>query len=70
MTFRISGGGADGSIVAFGQTELAYQANGGLDDVVNAQASVFARSNLSAGDLLVLFLYSTMEQPFIVGSHF
>lgn len=50
-SFGPSGGGADGSISVFGSTELNYHANGGIDDIVTAQAPFLARSNLSAGDL-------------------
>lgn len=48
------GGGADGSILAFNTTETAYQANGGLDDVVARQFPVFLKSGLSAGDFVHL----------------
>jgi hypothetical protein len=49
--FGRSGGGADGSIVVFAATELTYDANGGIDNIIEAQAPSFAKSNLSAGDL-------------------
>lgn len=46
------GGGADGSIVVFAATELTYDANGGIDNIIEAQAPSFAKSNLSAGDFI------------------
>jgi len=70
VIFRTSGGGADGSIFVFNQTELGFHANLGIDDIVSAQAPFFAKHNLSAGDLLVLLSYSTMAQPFTAGSRF
>ncbi|KAI0305583.1 manganese peroxidase 3 [Multifurca ochricompacta] len=46
------GGGADGSIVVFGDTELAFHANGGIDDIVANQKPFIAAHNLSAGDFI------------------
>ncbi|PPQ65546.1 hypothetical protein CVT26_000503 [Gymnopilus dilepis] len=48
------GGGADGSILAFNQTETQYPANDGIDDVTARQWPVFQKSGLSAGDFLHL----------------
>ncbi|KAF9471476.1 heme peroxidase, partial [Pholiota conissans] len=52
------GGGADGSILVFNQTELAYHANGGIDDIVADQFPIFQtlnqQMNISAGDFLHL----------------
>nr|BAU36969.1 manganese peroxidase [Pholiota nameko] len=47
------GGGADGSILVFNSTELAFHANGGIDDIVAGQFPVFKEIGvLTAGDLL------------------
>ncbi|KAI0256111.1 manganese peroxidase 3 [Lactifluus subvellereus] len=46
------GGGADGSIVVFDDTETAYHANVGIDDIVNGQKPFIARYSLSAGDFV------------------
>ncbi|KAH9056569.1 manganese peroxidase 1 [Lactarius vividus] len=46
------GGGADGSIVVFADTELAFHANAGIDDIVNSQLPFIAKHNLSAGDFI------------------
>ncbi|KAH9083667.1 heme peroxidase [Lactarius deliciosus] len=46
------GGGADGSIVVFADTELAFHANAGIDDIVNTQLPFIAKHNLSAGDFI------------------
>lgn len=34
------GGGADGSIIVFNDTELAYPANAGLDDAVRLRLKI------------------------------
>ncbi|KAI0318324.1 manganese peroxidase 1 [Amylostereum chailletii] len=47
-----AGGGADGSIVTFSDTELAYAANGGIDEIVNTQKPFIAAHNISAGDFI------------------
>ncbi|KAF9555280.1 manganese peroxidase 1 [Agrocybe pediades] len=49
-----SGGGADGSILAFNKTELAYHANGGIDEIVERQFPVFLETGLTAGDFVHL----------------
>ncbi|KAH9036907.1 manganese peroxidase 1 [Lactarius hengduanensis] len=46
------GGGADGSILVFSDTELTFHANGGIDDIVAAQTPFFQKHNLSAGDFI------------------
>nr|BAA33449.1 manganese peroxidase [Pleurotus ostreatus] len=46
------GGGADGSIVTFDEIETAFHANGGIDDIVDAQKPFIARHNISAGDFI------------------
>ncbi|PPR08300.1 hypothetical protein CVT24_002446 [Panaeolus cyanescens] len=48
------GGGADGSILAFNQTETAFHANQGIDDITDEQFPLFQQSGLSAGDFLHL----------------
>ena len=49
------GGGADGSIITFSSTELAYRANQGLKDIVSLQQRFVKKyeSYMSAGDLCV-----------------
>ncbi|KAH9083666.1 hypothetical protein EDB83DRAFT_2309606 [Lactarius deliciosus] len=46
------GGGADGSILVFSDTELTFHANGGIDDIVAAQLPFFQKHNLTAGDFI------------------
>lgn len=48
-----SGGGADGSIIVFGDVETTFHANGGIDDIVDAQTPFVNAHNatLSPGDL-------------------
>lgn len=48
------GGGADGSILVFNQTETTYAANGGIDDITAIEYPFFQKSGLSAGDFLHL----------------
>ncbi|PPQ74381.1 hypothetical protein CVT26_000683 [Gymnopilus dilepis] len=48
------GGGADGSILAFNQTETAFHANGGIDDITARQFPVFLETGLTAGDFVHL----------------
>ncbi|KAK0226411.1 manganese dependent peroxidase 1 [Armillaria fumosa] len=47
-------GGADGSIVTFSDVELAFHANNGIDEIVNAQRPFIAAHNqtLSTGDFI------------------
>nr|BAU36968.1 manganese peroxidase [Pholiota nameko] len=55
--FSIHGGkgaGADGSILAFNQTETAFHANGGIDDITDRQFAVWQGTNISAGDFVHL----------------
>ncbi|KAF8890795.1 manganese peroxidase 1 [Gymnopilus junonius] len=49
-----SGGGADGSILAFNETETAFHANGGIDDITARQFPVFLETGLTAGDFVHL----------------
>ncbi|KII86816.1 hypothetical protein PLICRDRAFT_177549 [Plicaturopsis crispa FD-325 SS-3] len=46
------GGGADGSIIKYSTTELAYTANIGLQDIVNALQSTADAHNVSYGDII------------------
>ncbi|THV06759.1 fungal versatile peroxidase from pleurotus Eryngii [Dendrothele bispora CBS 962.96] len=50
------GGGADGSIIAFADTETAFHANGGIDEIVDAQTQFIADNNvtISPGDFIQL----------------
>ncbi|EJD05363.1 manganese peroxidase 1 [Fomitiporia mediterranea MF3/22] len=48
----LSGGGADGSIILFSGTELAFVANAGVDDGVDALAPFLQTHNVTAGDLI------------------
>ena len=50
------GGGADGSIFNFAETETTFHANGGLDEIVALQKPIKARHNISAADLYVWIL--------------
>ncbi|KAK7052089.1 peroxidase [Favolaschia claudopus] len=55
LTFHLlqgAGGGADGSILTFGETEVNFPANLGTDEIVDAQTPFLARHNISAGDLI------------------
>ncbi|KAL5521792.1 GP1_3 [Sanghuangporus sanghuang] len=49
-----SGGGADGSMLIFSDTELAYTENAGMDDPVDALLPFLAKygANITAGDLI------------------
>nr|QNH91263.1 peroxidase [Pleurotus tuber-regium] len=46
------GGGADGSIITFDTIETAFHANGGIDEIVDAQKPFIAKHNISAGDFI------------------
>jgi len=46
------GGGADGSILTFGDIEPNFAANLGTDDIVDALTPILARHNISSGDLI------------------
>ncbi|KAJ8473553.1 hypothetical protein ONZ45_g16254 [Pleurotus djamor] len=50
----LGGGGADGSIIKFADIETKYHANGGIDEIVNAQIPFIAKHNISAGDFIQL----------------
>ncbi|KAJ7201749.1 putative versatile peroxidase [Mycena rebaudengoi] len=47
-----SGGGADGSIITFEDTELTFSANNGLDDIIDLQRPILDAHNISAGDFI------------------
>lgn len=55
MISELSGGGADGSIMIFEDIEMQYPANGGVDDIVRAQAQFLSQFGgvISPGDLCV-----------------
>ncbi|EIN09512.1 manganese peroxidase 1 precursor [Punctularia strigosozonata HHB-11173 SS5] len=46
------GGGADGSMIIFSDIETAFHANGGIDDIVDAQSPFIAKHNITAGDFI------------------
>ncbi|KAJ7097411.1 versatile peroxidase VPL1 [Mycena epipterygia] len=46
------GGGADGSIIVFNQTELNYHANDGLEDAVMTEAPFVKAHNVTPGDFI------------------
>ena len=46
------GGGADGSIIAFADTETVFHANGGIDEIVEVQAPFVAQWNVTPGDFI------------------
>ncbi|KAJ7489140.1 manganese peroxidase 3 [Mycena latifolia] len=46
------GGGADGSILTFGDIETNFAPNLGTDDIVDALTPILARHNISSGDLI------------------
>ncbi|KAK7445710.1 fungal class II heme-containing peroxidase [Stygiomarasmius scandens] len=50
------GGGADGSIIVFEDIETAFHANGGIDEIVDAQKAFIAKHNItiSPGDFIQL----------------
>ncbi|KAI5120026.1 hypothetical protein M0805_004655 [Coniferiporia weirii] len=50
----LGGGGADGSIITFASTELAYAANddGGVEDIVTNLTPFVAKYNITPGDLV------------------
>ncbi|CAL1709034.1 unnamed protein product [Somion occarium] len=49
---KFGGGGADGSIITFDTIETPFHANGGIDDIVDAQKPFVAKHNISAGDFI------------------
>ncbi|TCD68400.1 Versatile peroxidase vpl1 [Steccherinum ochraceum] len=49
---KFGGGGADGSIVVFSDTETVFHANGGIDDIVDAQKPFIAKHNITPGDFI------------------
>lgn len=55
MISKSSGGGADGSILIFRDIETLYPANGGIDDIVEAEAQFISQFGgiISPGDLCV-----------------
>ncbi|KAJ6610687.1 manganese peroxidase 3 [Mycena sp. CBHHK59/15] len=46
------GGGADGSIITFSETELNYPANAGLDDTVDTELPFILAHNVTPGDFI------------------
>ncbi|KAJ7168907.1 putative versatile peroxidase [Mycena filopes] len=48
----LGGGGADGSIFYFDEIETAFPANGGIDDIVDAQTPFINAHNITAGDFI------------------
>ncbi|KAJ7471781.1 putative versatile peroxidase [Mycena latifolia] len=46
------GGGADGSIIVFNDTELTYSANAGLDDAINTELPFIQAHNVTPGDFI------------------
>jgi hypothetical protein len=68
------GGGADGSIFIFGETEVAYPANLGIADAINLQGPFIAKHNISVADFLhfagavsVSLCPGTVQQTFMFG---
>ena len=53
LILHSSGGGADGSIVLFAETETNFHANLGTDEIVALQKPIIARHNISTADLYV-----------------
>ncbi|KAJ7112496.1 manganese peroxidase 1 [Mycena epipterygia] len=49
---KFGGGGADGSVIAFSAIELAYAANEGLEDIVEAEKRFADHHNVSYGDII------------------
>ncbi|PSR78715.1 hypothetical protein PHLCEN_2v7304 [Hermanssonia centrifuga] len=49
---KFGGGGADGSIAIFSETETQFQANIGLDEVVEAQRPFLRRSGMGVADFI------------------
>ncbi|THH28450.1 hypothetical protein EUX98_g5730 [Antrodiella citrinella] len=49
---KFGGGGADGSIIVFNDTETAFHANNGIDDIVDVQKPFIARHNITPGDFI------------------
>ncbi|KZV88999.1 fungal versatile peroxidase from pleurotus Eryngii [Exidia glandulosa HHB12029] len=46
------GGGADGSMIAFGDTELAFSANAGIDEIVDDLMPFAIQQGISFGDVI------------------
>ncbi|RPD57401.1 peroxidase MNP1 [Lentinus tigrinus ALCF2SS1-6] len=49
---EFAGGGADGSIVLFSETETNFHANLGTDEIVALQKPIIARHNISTADFI------------------
>ncbi|KAJ3552683.1 hypothetical protein NM688_g4025 [Phlebia brevispora] len=49
---QFGGGGADGSIILFSRTETAFQANVGLDEVVETEIPFLERSGMGVADFI------------------
>jgi cytochrome c peroxidase len=48
----LGGGGADGSIITFSDTELTYSANAGLDDAIETELQFIQAHNVTPGDFI------------------
>lgn len=74
MIPQLSGGGADGSIMTFGDIETQYLANRGVTDIVEAQAQFLSQFGgvISPGDLCVWIHYQAshraLTRPFLAVS--
>ncbi|KAA1474284.1 manganese peroxidase 2 [Dentipellis sp. KUC8613] len=49
---NFGGGGADGSIITFSETETNFHANGGIDEIVEEQRPFVEAHNITAGDFI------------------
>ncbi|EMD32649.1 fungal class II heme-containing peroxidase [Gelatoporia subvermispora B] len=49
---QFGGGGADGSVIVFEETEANFAANIGIDEIINAQKPFIARHNITPGDFV------------------
>ncbi|TFY67230.1 hypothetical protein EVG20_g4017 [Dentipellis fragilis] len=49
---NFGGGGADGSIITFSDTETNFHANGGIDEIVEEQRPFVEAHNITAGDFI------------------
>ncbi|KAJ6496240.1 putative versatile peroxidase [Mycena sanguinolenta] len=49
---HLGGGGADGSLIKFSTTELGYDANAGLEEIVDAERTLADKWGVSYGDMI------------------
>ncbi|KAF7364299.1 Peroxidase [Mycena sanguinolenta] len=49
---HLGGGGADGSLIQFSTTELNYDANAGLEDIVDSERTLADKWGVSYGDMI------------------